>query len=302
MVYYNTLPKIQGKYRQNVNIGQMCWFKTNALTDILYIPKNIDDLQYFLMTKPSSMIVHIVGIGSNLLIRDGGIKGVTILLRSGFNYIMHIDNILKVGCACLDLNVAYYAVNNSISGLEFFAGIPGTIGGALATNAGAYGNDTSSILIKAKAISILTGEIKIFQNQDIGYHYRGKKLTNEWLFLEATFQGRKGNKNTILEVMKKNKKRRSTTQPISAKTGGSTFKNPPHYKAWKLIDQCGLRGVKIGDATFSKLHSNFLINQGNAKAKDLEHLIILANKKVKETFNINLEQEIKIIGDYLYKY
>ena len=298
MLYLNTLPKIQGKYRQNVNIGQMCWFKTNAIADVLYIPKNIDDLQHFLMTKPSKITIYIIGIGSNLLIRDGGIRGIVILLRSGFNSIVHIDNIVKVGCACLDLNVAYYAVNNSISGLEFFAGIPGTIGGALATNAGAYGNDISSVLIKAKAINILTGKRKIFYNQEIGYQYRSKKLNNEWLFYEAILQGTKGNKDRILELIQDIQKKRSATQPIRSKTGGSTFKNPPNCKAWRLIDQCGLRGIKIGDAVFSDLHANFLINKHNATAKDLEDLIILASKKVKKLFNINLEQEIKIIGDY----
>ncbi|MSO13731.1 UDP-N-acetylmuramate dehydrogenase [Rickettsiales endosymbiont of Trichoplax sp. H2] len=296
MSHTDTLPKIKGKYRENADIGKMCWFKTSGIVDILFIPKDIDDLRYFLSNRPNNLSIYVMGIGSNMLIRDGGVRGVMIRLGAGFNYINHKENIITAGCAVLDLNVANYAAKNSIAGLEFFAGIPGSIGGALAMNAGAYGNDTSSVLIEAKAINMFTSEIKTFLTSEIGYYYRGKKLSAEWLFFEAKFKGYFGDKNKIQKAIDNIQEARSSTQPIKSKTGGSTFKNPHNQKAWQLIDKCGLRGEKIGGAKFSELHCNFLINEGGAKSSDLEDLIILARQKVKEKFNINLEEEIKILG------
>ncbi|WP_236869968.1 UDP-N-acetylmuramate dehydrogenase [Candidatus Bandiella numerosa] len=297
MSFIDTLPKIRGKYRENANVGKMCWFKTHSIADVLFIPQDIDDLKYFLSNKPKDILTFVMGAGSNLLIRDGGFKGVIIRLGAGFNYVHHNGSDVVAGSACLDLNVANYAANNSIAGLEFFAGIPGSIGGALAMNAGAYNNDTSSVLIEAKAISMTTAEIRIFSNHEIGYYYRGKNLTNDWLFYEARFHGKQGDKYEIQKAIKEIQEKRSSTQPIKSKTGGSTFKNPVNHKAWQLIDQCGLRGIKIGGAKFSELHCNFLINEGEATASDLEHLINLAKEKVKNKFDINLEEEIKIIGN-----
>lgn len=296
MSFIDTLPKIKGKYRENADIGKMCWFKTSGVVDILFIPKDIDDLRFFLSNKPENIPIYVMGVGSNMLVREGGVRGVMIRLGAGFNYISHQENIVITGCATLDLNVANYAANNSIAGLEFFAGIPGSIGGALAMNAGAYENDTSSVLIEAKAINIFTSEIKTFLTSEIGYHYRGKKLSNEWLFFEATFKGYFDDKTKIQKAIYDIQEMRSSTQPIKSKTGGSTFKNPPDQKAWKLIDECGLRGKKIGGAKFSELHCNFLINEGDAKSSDLESLITLAKQTVKNKFDIILEEEIKIIG------
>ena len=296
MSIIDSLPEIKGKYRENADVGKMCWFKTSAIAEILFIPQDIEDLEYFLLNKPRDLPVYIMGAGSNLLIRDGGIKGVMIRLGSGFNYIEHEDNDIMVGGACSDLNLATYVTKNSIAGLEFFAGIPGSIGGALAMNAGAYNNDISSVLVETKAISMLTGEMKAFQNREIGYRYRGKNLSDEWIFYEAKLRGQKGDKAEILKVIGNIQKQRSSTQPIKSKTGGSTFKNPSNHKAWQLIDQCGLRGMRQGDAKFSELHCNFLVNEGNAKTSDLEFLIETAKERVKEKFNIDLEKEIKIIG------
>ncbi len=292
----DSLPEIKGKYRENADVGKMCWFKTTAIAEVLFIPQDVEDLECFLLNKPGDLPVYIMGAGSNLLIRDGGIKGVMIKLGSGFNYIEYGGNDIVVGGACLDLNLATYAAKNSIAGLEFFAGIPGSIGGALAMNAGAYNKDTSSGLIEAKVISMLTGEMKTFQNREIGYRYRGKNLSDEWIFYEAKLRGQKGDKAEILKVIGNIQKQRSSTQPIKSKTGGSTFKNPNNHKAWQLIDQCGLRGMRQGDAKFSELHCNFLVNEGNAKTSDLEFLIKTAKERVKEKFNIDLEEEIKIIG------
>ena len=295
MSFISNLPKIKGKYRKKADVGKMCWFKTSGIAEVLFIPQDIEDLEYFLLNKSNDLPIYVMGAGSNLLIRDGGINGVIIRLGAGFNYIQHEDNNIVAGSACLDLNVANYAAKNSITGLEFLAGIPGSIGGALAMNAGAYNNDISSILIEAKAINILSGEIKTFQNQEIGYYYRGKRLSDDWLFYEAKLRGKKGNKTEILNTIANIQKQRSSAQPIKSRTGGSTFKNPINYKAWELIDQCGLRGMKRGDAKFSELHCNFLVNEGNAKASDIEFLIKLAKQRVKEKFNIDLEEEIKIV-------
>ena len=295
MSFISNLPKIKGKYRKKADVGKMCWFKTSGIAEVLFIPQDIEDLEYFLLNKSNDLPIYVMGAGSNLLIRDGGINGVIIRLGAGFNYIQHEDNNIVAGSACLDLNVANYAAKNSITGLEFLAGIPGSIGGALAMNAGAYNNDISSILIEAKAINILSGEIKTFQNQEIGYYYRGKRLSDDWLFYEAKLRGKKGNKTEILNTIANIQKQRSSAQPIKSRTGGSTFKNPINYKAWELIDQCGLRGMKRGDAKFSELHCNFLVNEGNAKASDIEFLIKLAKQRVKEKFSIDLEEEIKIM-------
>jgi UDP-N-acetylmuramate dehydrogenase len=293
------LPKIQGKYRVNADIGKMCWFNISSVVDVLFIPKDIDDLRCFLLNKPKDLTIHVMGVGSNMLIRDGGLKGLMIRLGAGFNYIKHYGTYVTVGAACLDLNVAKYAAKNSIAGLEFFAGIPGSIGGALAMNAGAYNNDTSSVLVDAKAINFTNGEVKFFNVSEIGYHYRGKDLGNEWIFFEAKFKGEKGDKSTILKSIEKIQSKRSSTQPIKSKTGGSTFKNPLGGKAWQVIDQCSLRGVMKGGAKFSELHCNFLVNVDDAKASDIEYLIKTAKSRVKEKFSIALEEEIKIIGEKL---
>ena len=295
MSLISNLPKIKGKYSKNADVGKMCWFKTSGIAEVLFIPQDIEDLEYFLLNKSNDLPIYVMGAGSNLLIRDRGINGVIIRLGAGFNYIQHKGNNIIAGSACLDLNVANYAAKNSITGLEFLAGIPGSIGGALAMNAGAYNNDISSILVEVKAINILSGGIKIFQNQEIGYFYRGKKLSDDWIFYEAKLRGKKGNKTEILNTIANIQKQRLSTQPVKSRTGGSTFKNPINHKAWELIDRCGLRGMKYGDAQFSELHCNFLVNEGNAKASDIEFLIKLAKQRVKEKFSIDLEEEIKIM-------
>jgi UDP-N-acetylmuramate dehydrogenase len=300
MSIIDILPKIEGKYREKANVGKMCWFQTNAIAEVLFIPKDIEDLKYFLLNRPHGLNIYVMGVGSNLLIRDGGLDGVMIRLGAGFNYISHDDgNNVVAGAACLDVSLANYAAANSIAGLEFFAGIPGSIGGALAMNAGAYESDTASVLIEVKAINIKTGELKTFQNREIGYYYRGRALVEDWIFYEAKFRGKNGDKEIITQAINDIQNKRMATQPIKSKTGGSTFKNPQSHKAWKLIDECGLRGFNKGDAKFSELHCNFLINEGHAEASDIEYLIQFAKDKVKSTFNIQLEEEIKIIGKHI---
>ena len=292
----HNLPDIRGKYRENVNIGKLCWFKTDAIAEIVFLPADIDDLQHFLKNKPGNLNTYIMGAGSNLLIREHGFKGIMIRLGANFNYTKLRNDSIIAGSGCLDASLAKFAATNNISGLEFYTSIPGTVGGALRMNAGAHGVETKDVLIEALAINTSSGEIRKFSNKDFGFVYRGSALSTEWLFLEAKFAGVLKDSQSILNIMAEIKETRQKTQPIHTKTGGSTFKNPARHKAWQLIDQCGLRGYTYGGAKFSELHCNFLVNYNNAKAQDIEYLINLAKEKVKKKFNIELETEIKILG------
>jgi UDP-N-acetylmuramate dehydrogenase len=238
-----------------------------------------------------------LGVGSNTLARDGGVIGVVIRLGRGFNYINHTDTFIHAGSATLDLNLALYCQEYSLQGLEFLAGIPGTIGGAIAMNAGAYGRDISRILIAAQAINIDDGAIKMFTGEDINYTYRSKGLSSDWIFTEGIFNSAVGNHSDIARQIKEIQTIRADTQPLKSKTGGSTFKNPDGLKAWKLIDEAGCRGLKIGGAQISAQHCNFLINTGDATSKDLEQLILTVQTRVFEHSGHKLELEIKIIGE-----
>lgn len=296
MSYSEKLPDIKGKYRQDVNIGKICWFKTNAIVDILFIPKDKQDLQNFLLKKPRDLPVYFMGAGSNLLIRTQKLQGVMIKLGSGFNFTTLEQDYITAGAACLDTKLANFAAASNISGLEFYAGIPGTVGGAIAMNAGTDETETKDVLVDALAININSGNIKKFTNKDFGFTYRENDVTSEWLFLEGRFLGSNKDSSSVYNKMREIKIRKTRVQPVHARTGGSTFKNPPSHKAWKLIDQCGLRGYACGGAKFSELHCNFLINYDNASAKDIESLITIAKDKVGCRFNIKLQEEIKFIG------
>ena len=290
------LPKTRGRYRINADIGKMCWFGVGGNAEVLFIPKDIEDIQHFLENKPKEIPLFVFGVGSNILVRDGGIKGIVMRLGRGFNYVKHNNDVVTAGAASMDLNVALYTMENGIGGLEFLSGIPGTIGGALAMNAGAYKADILSILIQATAINH-KGEIRKFQKDEIGYFYRGKTLSDEWIFLEAEFKGYHDEHEKIKDKIDDIQKQRGDTQPIKSRTGGSTFKNPPELKAWELIDKAGCRGMSIGDAKVSEQHCNFLINNGNATASELEELIETVKNRVLEKTGITLEEEIKIIGN-----
>jgi UDP-N-acetylmuramate dehydrogenase len=291
-----SLPKVRGRYRSNVKMSKMCWFGVGGDADILFVPADSADLQSFLMQRDHDIPVFVFGVGSNLLVRDGGIRGVVIRLGNGFNYIKHHDHLIKVGAATLDVNVAYYAMEQGIAGLEFLSGIPGTIGGAIKMNAGAYGSDISNLLVTAVAIN-KCGEVKEFTVEEMNYHYRGNGLSEDWIFTEGNLLGLSGNKLTIQNKVDGIKNSRQITQPIRSKTGGSTFKNPEGYSAWKLIDEAGCRGMQIGDAKVSEQHCNFFINNGDATAADLENLIKEVQSQVLSKTNILLESEIKIVGE-----
>lgn len=287
------LPKVQGQYRENFDLGKLSWFNVSGIVEVLFRPANTQDLSEFLANKPKDIPVFVFGVGSNILIRDTGFKGVAIRLGREFNYINHTSETITAGCAMLDLNLALYAMENSIAGLEFFSGIPGTLGGALAMNAGAYGKEIKDVLISARAVS-QTGEVQDFTAEEIGFKYRGKELDSSWIFTEATLQGEVGNKEEIKKKIDEIQTQRASTQPIKSKTGGSTFKNPQGQKAWELIDKSGCRGLKIGGAMMSEMHCNFLINDGTATAKDIENLINEVKRRVASSCAVELEEEIKI--------
>jgi len=289
------LPEVRGRYRYNANLGKMCWFGVGGNADVLFIPADASDLQKFLVEIDRNTPITIIGVGSNLLIRDGGIRGITIRLGAGFNYIDHNKEIVRAGAAVLDLHVAQYCLEQHIAGLEFLSGIPGTIGGAIYMNAGAYHDDISKILIEAIAIN-LKGELAILKNNKIGYAYRNNGLKEKWIFIEGIFQGKKGDYQTIEKDIKNIKENRIIAQPIKSKTGGSTFKNPEGLSAWRLIDEAGCRGLKVGGAKVSEQHCNFFINDGLATADDLEDLIHEVQNRVLSKTGILLALEIKIIG------
>ncbi len=295
MSLINRLPTVTGDYRENANLGKMCWFQVGGATDVLFKPKDVSDLCNFLANKPDDIPYFVFGVGSNILIRDSGFRGVAIRLGREFTTISHSENIIKAGAGALDVNVALYSATVGVAGVEFLSGIPGTIGGALAMNAGAYGTEVKDILISAKAIT-QKGELKEFSNKDFGFRYRGQNLDPSLIFVEASLQGRTGTSEVVKNKIEEIQNRRESTQPIRSKTGGSTFQNPEGHKAWQLIDQAGCRGLKIGGAQVSEMHCNFFINTGDATASDLENLINEVKSRVLKNSGIELHEEIRFIG------
>jgi UDP-N-acetylmuramate dehydrogenase len=295
MELISKLPKVRGSYRLNAQLSKTNWFQVGGDAQILFRPKDIADLEFFLKNKDQHLPVMIIGVGSNVIIRDGGIEGVVIKLGRDFANVSHDGNILKAGAGCLCSNVALYSKINALTNLEFLTGIPGSVGGAVAMNAGCYGGDVSKYLISAKVINF-KGEIFEIKNEDFGFEYRANKLAKEFMILEAEFRVDEGNAQEVSAKISTFNKNREEAQPIRSKTGGSTFKNPEGHKAWQLIDEAGGRGLCIGDAQISPKHCNFMINNGSAKASDLINLGNKVIDMVKEKTGVTLEWEIKIIG------
>jgi UDP-N-acetylmuramate dehydrogenase len=294
------LPEVRGRYIQNARLDALTWFRVGGPADVLFTPADVDDLQNFLAKRPKDIEIRVVGVGSNLLVRDGGLPGVTIRLAKGFNQIeIEGDNVIA-GAAALDVAVARKAQKESVSGLEFYRGIPGAIGGALRMNAGSYGTETKDILISCKALDS-DGNLVILRVEDMGYTYRHSEASEDLIFIEARFQGRPDNSDDILARMTKITDAREESQPVKSRTGGSTFKNPVPatsggLSAWQVIDAAGCRGLKVGDAQVSELHCNFLINLGEATAANLEDLGEDVRARVKENSGVVLDWEIKRLG------
>ncbi len=292
------LPTVHGRYSYGYDLRKVTWFRVGGPADVIFKPSNLEDLQNFLRNIEKNIPILPLGLGSNVLIRDGGIEGVIIRLGRSFSAI-EIDNknplLLHVGAASLDRNVAYVAAEHNLDGLSFLWGIPGTIGGALRMNAGSYGTEMKDIIESATAID-LDGNIHTLKLEDLNFSYRHCSIPEGWIFIGATLRGKPGYKKDILIQMNKIQKQREDTQPVRTRTGGSTFANPENNKAWKLIDDAGCRGLKLGGAQVSEHHCNFLLNTGAATAADLEDLGNLVQKKVCTTSGITLKWEIRRIG------
>ncbi|WP_347938570.1 UDP-N-acetylmuramate dehydrogenase [Rickettsia oklahomensis] len=294
-----TLPIVKGEYKKDYNLTHLTWFKVGGNAEIFFKPFDSEDLASFLIQNKQKLPITIFGAGSNIIIRDGGIEGVTIKLGQNFSNIDFIDdNHLLVGSSCLNYNLAKFCQSHAISGFEFLVGIPGTIGGGTAMNAGAYGSEFKDIIVRIEAIDF-AGNFLTFTNEEIGFKYRSNNLPKDLIILKAVFKVNKGDSESILLRMNEINATRSRTQPIKERTGGSTFTNPEGLKSWQLIDKAGLRGYRIGGASVSELHCNFMINNGDATAKDLEDLGDFVRQTVFENSGIELKWEIKRIGKYV---
>jgi UDP-N-acetylmuramate dehydrogenase len=291
-----TLPKVRGRLEPNAPLADLTWFRAGGPAEVLFVPADEPDLAEFLKLTSPAVPVYVIGVGSNLLVRDGGVPGIVIRLGRGFGEIsVEPGHRIRTGAAVPDVKAARFALDHSIGGLTFLRGIPGTIGGALRMNGGAYGRETKDVLIEARAVD-RRGEISVLSNADMHYTYRHCGAPEDLIFTEAVLQGEAGDPAEIARAMEEITERRESTQPVKSRTGGSTFKNPPGHKSWQLIDKAGLRGFAVGPAKVSELHCNFLINEGGATAAQIEELGETVRRCVKETSGIDLEWEIKRIG------
>jgi UDP-N-acetylmuramate dehydrogenase len=292
----SVMPEVRGRLLANQSLAELTWFRVGGPAQVLFTPSDEDDLAYFLAQLPGELPVHVVGVGSNLIVRDGGISGVVIRLSPrGFGETGAQGNVVSAGAAALDKRVAETAVAANLSGLEFLFGIPGTIGGALRMNAGANGTETKDVLIEAVGIG-RDGKKHAFSNADMEFTYRNSGVDAAMIFTSARFRGQVATAAEIRARMNEVQNHRETAQPIREKTGGSTFKNPPGQSAWKLIDAAGCRGLRLGGAQVSEMHCNFLINTGSSTARDIESLGETVRKRVKDHSGIELQWEIKRIG------
>jgi UDP-N-acetylmuramate dehydrogenase len=290
------MPRLRGRLLANQPLAELTWFRVGGPAQLLFMPADQDDLAYFLKNLPNDVPVYVVGVGSNLIVRDGGLPGVVIRLSPrGFGETAAAGDIVSAGAAALDKRVAESAAAAGLAGLEFLFGIPGSIGGALRMNAGANGAETKDILIDATGLD-RKGNKLTFTNAEMKFVYRNCGVDPSVIFTSARFRGRAAAPEAIRARMNEVQQHRETAQPIREKTGGSTFKNPPGDSAWKLIDAAGCRGLRIGGAQVSEMHCNFLINTGRATGHDIETLGETVRARVKQKSGIELHWEIKRIG------
>jgi len=289
------MPQLRGRLLANQPLADLTWFRVGGPAQVLFMPEDEDDLAYALARLPAGVPVTVVGLGSNLIVRDGGVPGVVVRLGRGFNDVNVEGETVLAGAAMPDLRVARAAQEAGVAGLAFLRGIPGAIGGALRMNGGAYGCETKDVLIEARGVD-RAGAVHVFPVSEMGYSYRHCGIAEDVIFTQALFRGERGDPKTIAAEMDAITEAREATQPVKSRTGGSTFKNPLNAKAWQLIDAAGCRGLKIGGAQVSELHCNFLINLGGASAADIETLGETVRERVKQTSGVDLEWEIKRIG------
>lgn len=298
------LPDIRGRYSEQSSLSKTSWFRVGGPAEVLFKPADLDDLTHFLQNCPADIPVMVIGVASNMIIRDGGIKGVVIRLGRDFTS-MAIDKndptLLHIGAASLDGNASLFAQKNGVAGLEFLSGIPGTIGAGIRMNAGCYGSEFCDVLVEATAID-RAGNIHTVAPNDIGMHYRHTDAPSDWIYTSCTLKGTLDDTEAIKARMDEIKNKREASQPIREKTGGSTFANPERDNpgagsAWKAVDAAGCRGLTIGGAQMSEQHCNFMINIGDATATDLENLGEEVRRRVKENSGLDLRWEIKRIGE-----
>ena len=291
----STMPALRGRILPNQSLAELTWFRVGGPAQILFMPEDAEDLSYLLGKLPGDIAVTVIGLGSNLIVRDGGIPGVVVRLGRGFGEVAIEGMRVRTGAAVPDVKVARAAQEAGIAGLSFLRGIPGAIGGALRMNGGAYGGETKDVLVEARGVD-RRGTLHVYGNADMDFSYRHCGVPDDVIFTQALFQGRPGDVAAIAAEMDKITELREATQPIKSRTGGSTFKNPPGRKAWQLIDAAGCRGLRVGDAQVSEMHCNFLINLGTATATDIETLGETVRQRVKAHSGVELEWEIKRIG------
>jgi UDP-N-acetylmuramate dehydrogenase len=294
-VLKKNMPELRGRLLANQSLAELTWFRVGGPAQLLFMPEDEADLAYFLKNLTADIAVTVIGLGSNLIVRDGGIAGAVIRLGRGFSEVAIEGLHVRTGTAVPDMKVARAAQEAGIAGLAFLRGIPGGIGGALRMNGGAYGRETKDTLIEARAVD-RQGGIHVLKNSDMHYTYRHCGAPDDYIFTQALFAGERGDPAVIAAEMDKITESREATQPIKSRTGGSTFKNPPGGKAWQLIDAAGCRGLRQGDAQVSEMHCNFLINLGGASAADIEALGETVRQRVKAKSGVELEWEIKRIG------
>lgn len=291
----DALPPVRGRIGFDAAMAPFTWFRVGGPAEVLFRPADLEDLIAFLSELPPEIPVTTIGVGSNLLVRDGGVPGVVIRLAGPFAAIEANQGSITAGAGALDLTVAKVAQEEGIAGLEFLSGIPGTIGGALRMNAGAFGSEMKDVTTSAEALD-RTGQLHIFSLDDLGFTYRHSALDDSWIFLAATLKGHPGSSAAIAARMAEIRAGREEAQPTRARTGGSTFANPPGHSAWKLVDAAGCRGLIRGGAQVSEKHCNFLLNLGEASAADIEDLGDEVRRRVMETCGVELRWEIQRIG------
>ncbi len=290
-----SFPHVAGRLVAHASMARLSWFRTGGNADILFEPADEQDLLKVLRRLPGDVPITVIGVGSNLLVRDGGIEGLVIRLGRGFGEICTRGNVVSAGAGAMDVHVAKAAADKGLAGLEFLVGVPGTIGGAVRMNAGAYGREIKDVLLHAHAVDRF-GHIEELSPTDFNFSYRHAELTPDKIVLKAAFTASHGIPDEIRARMKEISSARAESQPLGTRTGGSTFKNPDGKNAWKLVDDAGCRGLRIGDAQVSEKHCNFLINLGGATAAQIEKLGETVRARVFEHSGVDLEWEIKRIG------
>lgn len=298
MTLLNRLPEVRGKLRSNVPLAPFTWLRVGGAAEVLFMPKDEADLAHFLSSTPDDVPVQVLGVASNTLVRDGGVKGVVIRLGPTFGQVRVDGMRVTAGAAALDKSVAKAAAKAGAAGLEFYAGVPGTIGGALRMNAGCYGSETKDVLVSVIALD-RSGRRQVMGLEEMEYSYRHCGAPSDLIFTQAVFKGRPDVPENIQARMDDITARRESSQPIREKTGGSTFKNPEGPRgAWQVIDAAGCRGLRVGGAQMSEQHCNFMINADSASAADLETLGETVRAKVLETQGVDLHWEVRRIGNH----